>query len=319
MKKAEISNIPEVKISKELFRQPTFTLVVGKKGIGKTFLTKNVIIPRYVKGNPAKGVKGRKVLYFDVNNEATGIKTIPVDWAFDPEHNTNWVQAFSSNNVPVEARRVVPKHSDGTPFTINELNLVLEYLLKYFVGGLLIVEDTARYVSDNPQRDLTGALATIRHANCDVIAQFQYKSKALNPRFFGFANLIRIHKTNDTFKKYKDRIEGAEEILYLAETLEKAVNAELKLNATPEQIRNQDEMPIELFYCYVDMDKTKIRGTFTKEQFDKAAKKYIMNNKKDALDELLGELNEKTGKPIHTFEQAFKIKMEQLFLEYWGN
>ena len=56
-------------------REPIFYVAVGKKGIGKTYFTKQ-LIKAYVKGVPANNLKPRKVLVMDVNNEFTEIKTI---------------------------------------------------------------------------------------------------------------------------------------------------------------------------------------------------------------------------------------------------
>lgn len=311
--------IPEdknVQDSKPIFRQPTFTIAPGSKGIGKTYTTKK-IAEFYVTGNKQTGTLPRKVLFFDPNNEFQGIKTIPVDHAFD-KSQPNWILAFSSKKFKVEARRVVPTKRDGSNMSVNELNIVLAYILENYFGGLLVVEDPAKYISDTVAMDLTGGLATIRHRNCDVICHFQWKSKALHPKLWGNINLLRLHKTTDSFKKYKSRIEGQEEILYLAEHLVKLMNAKKRLNATKEQLIHEKEIPIETFYCYVDMDSTKIRGAFTRADFEEAILKYIGQNKKDAMDDILNEIDVK-GNKVYTFEEAFAVKKQELMRLYYGN
>lgn len=310
--------IPEVKnvvIPKN--RQPTFTIAVGKKGIGKTFVTKKKV-KEYVKGNALTGTKPRKVIYFDVNNESKDIKTIPVDSVFDPKE-INWIAVFSSPRSKVEIRRVVPIKKDGTPMTNKELNDVLAYLILHFRGGLLVVEDPARYISDSIDTDLAGGLATIRHANADVIAHYQWKSKALNPKLFGNVNYFRLHKTNDDFIDYIDRVKGVKQIFFLAETLERYMNKNLRDNATKAQLANEKQIPIETFYCVIDMDSTKIRGAFSVNDFKKAIELYISANSKKELNPLLNEINVNTGKPKYTFQEAYNIKFVQLFNEYFGN
>lgn len=305
----------------EIYRQPTFTIVVGSKGGGKTYNTLK-IAKKYVLGNPEKHIKPRKVLYFDINNEFQGIKTIPVDYVFDksePRKSPNWILAFSDKRFKVEERRVVPIKKDGTNMTIDEINSVLEYVLKNFIGGLLIVEDPAQYISDSVDRDLTGGLATIRHRNCDVICHFQWKSKALNPKLWGNINFLRLHKTTDSFKKYKARIAGQEEILYIAEHLEKYMNEKLRLNATEEQLLKEKEIPIETFFCYIDFGSTKIRGSFNENDFEQAILRYVGANRKECLDELLGQFDPDSGKSKYTFQEAYLIRKQELMKLYYGN
>ncbi len=324
--------IPEAKYTTlTKIRQAIFTMVFGKKGIGKTFTTKKKE-KKYLSGDLNKGTTPRKVLFFDIQRERADLKSIPVDYAFGFENENgivvnsktgkpiiNWISIFSSNRSKIEARRILPVKNDGQPMSIEELNIVLAYVLKYFKGGLLVVEDIARYVSDSVTRDLTGSLASIRHANCDCRVIFQWKKKGLNPKLWGNVNRLELHKTTDSFKKYKSDLDGSEEMLFLAEILEKQENKKLKLNATAEQLKKVKEIPIEIFYVDVDMDFDKICGNFSPNDFCDAARKYILQNRKDALIELSSEVDAKSGKPKYTFEQQVKMKTEELFRNYYGN
>ena len=58
-------------------REPKLGVAVGKKGVGKTYTT-NKVIESYVKGNPSKGVKPRRALILDVNDEFEHIKALRV-------------------------------------------------------------------------------------------------------------------------------------------------------------------------------------------------------------------------------------------------
>ena len=300
------------------YRQPLFTIVVGKKGIGKTYTTEK-ILKKYVQGNIKTGTKPRKVIILDINQEFTDYPTIPVEAAFD-ETKPNWILAFSSSKYKrFEIRRVIPIHADGRNMSITEVNIVLSHILENFYGGMLLVEDIAKYVADTPTRDLTGGLATIRHRNCDVICHFQWKSKALNPKLWGNINLIRVHNTTDSFEKYLSRIQGSEEILMLSEYLEVYMNEQRRLNATPDQIANENEVPIATFYCYADMDKGKIKGAFDKDDFKNAVHQYIIMNQRAALNRYLLDVDPETGKKKYTFTQAYELKMEEIMQKYYGN
>jgi len=49
-------------------REPMVLIACGKKGVGKTVATIEMIY-RYISGNPQKGIPPRKALIFDVNDE----------------------------------------------------------------------------------------------------------------------------------------------------------------------------------------------------------------------------------------------------------
>lgn len=322
----KVEKIPTAKVkARPKYRQPTFTIVIAEMGMGKSYNTRK-IGKRYLLGDKSTKTEPRKVIYFDINNEYKDIKTIPVDYAFDillpaeeRKNYPNWILAFSDKRFPVEERRVVPIKEDGYPMTIDEVNIVLEYILKFFFGGLLVVEDPTKYIADTVDRDLSGGLASIRHRNCDVICHFQYKTKALHPKLWGVKTYVRLHRTADYFKKYKQRIAGQETILYLAECLVDYMNDNLRKNATEEDIELQFEIPIEKFFCWIDFKTNKIRGLFTKDDFQEAILAYISENRKDALDKLLLQFNPEDGKPIYTFKQAYEIRKAQLMEQYYGN
>ena len=323
--------IPEAKGEEAKKIYALFEIVVGKQYVGKSY-TSEKKAQGFLKGYPEKGIKGNKVIFFDINGEYKKYKTIPVDYAFGVpnEHGIivdektrkpliNWIAVFSSSQYKnIEARRVVMNKPDGSLFSIDEINKVLEYVLKYFRIGLFILEDPTYYISDTPDRDLTGTLARVRHKGLHVICHYQYKSKALNPRLWNNATIIRIHKTEDNFNDYKDRMKGEREIVYIAEILEKQENKKLFQNATAEQIKHVDEMPIETFYTIIHKRRTKICGAFSPNDFYQACETYILQYKKTALFEIAAEVNDE-GKPKYTFKEQLKIRKEELFSTYYGN
>lgn len=321
-KAVSTQSIPQANINKAAFaklkyRQPKFIIAVGSKGIGKTYTTLQ-LIKKYILGDQIKKLLPRKVIIFDYNREFPQFKTIPVDKAFDP-NAPDWVLLFSSNDYKkYEVRRILPLHKDGTNMSIDEINIVLSYVLESFWGGLFLIEDITKYVADSPNRDISGTLATIRHKNCDVIVHFQWKSKALNPKFWGCVNELRVHKTTDSFSDYADRVKGDPHLLMIAEYLENNMNEQKLQNATQEQLEQAD-IPIQTFHCTVDVEHGKIKGPFTKQDFRKAAHKYIAMNKKKALAEYLEDFDPKSGEKLYTFQQAYEMKMNKIMETYYGN
>ena len=105
-------------------REPLLVIAVGKKGIGKTYATKQ-IINQYVKGNLVKGIPGRKMLIIDVNNEFVEYRRIaPKD-----------ITLFSVH-PKIECRRISCIHPDGTPMGLNEIQdmLALKWVLLRLAG-----------------------------------------------------------------------------------------------------------------------------------------------------------------------------------------
>ena len=113
-------------------------LAVGKKGVGKTVATIQMIY-QYVRGNPSKGVPPRKALIFDVNDEFSN---------FDFFGQRHSIKSLAINDIlkfsvhpKVEVRRIRPFWDDGKKMSISDMNTVLGIILENYRNGLLLVED----------------------------------------------------------------------------------------------------------------------------------------------------------------------------------
>ena len=84
-------------------REPVLMACVGKKGVGKSWQNQ-ILMNEYVAGDPYRGIKGRKVLIMDVNDEY-GVFNVP---PISLEHI-----ALFSVHPQIEIRRVRPFHPDG--------------------------------------------------------------------------------------------------------------------------------------------------------------------------------------------------------------
>jgi hypothetical protein len=123
-------------------REPKLGVAVGRKGCGKTYQTTKMI-KSYILGNPAKGVAPRRALILDVNDEFEEFKALKV----------SDVMRFSAH-PRIEARRIRPFNENGQRMTINEIQDTLFKILNDFRGGLLLIEDVNRYISDYLPNDL---------------------------------------------------------------------------------------------------------------------------------------------------------------------
>lgn len=229
-------------------------VAVGKKGVGKTYRTLQMI-NQYVAGNPARNVKGRRVLIFDVNNEYEYVKSI----------NLKDIPAFT-RHPHIEARRVVPfDPKTGRKMSIDQLGDTLGIILNSFRGGLLLLEDINRYISDTMPGDIIGTICTNRHDDLDIIVHYQSIGR-LPPKMWQNINYIRFHQITDSVEKSKMKVADKFEILSIAETI---VNDACETNPR--------------FYCFVNTEVEKIKGDFTPEMRDRAIEKYIVMNQGTAL------------------------------------
>ena len=105
-------------------REPMLMAACGKKGVGKSY-QHMILMNQYVQGDYYRGVKGRKCLIMDVNDEYG--------------YGTYGVQSISLGDVPlftvhpkIEIRRIRPFHPNGARMTLDEWAQALFYVLNIF-------------------------------------------------------------------------------------------------------------------------------------------------------------------------------------------
>jgi hypothetical protein len=269
-------------------REPKLGVAVGRKGCGKTFTTTKMI-KQYVMGNPAKGVPPRRALILDVNDEFEEIKALKL----------SDVMRFSAH-PHIEARRIRPFHENGVRMTINEIQDTLFKILNDYRGGLLLIEDINRYISDYLPNDLVGAICTNRHSDTDIILHFQSVGR-ISPKIWQNLNWLRFHKNTDSVDKHRGKFEDKYEMLKLVENY---VNQEYHSG-------NQR------YFCYVDIDDEKI-VIKDNQKFKKIIEDYLILNRKKLLIPLtLPNPLIKNSKGL-TLEEALKIKTDLLMKQYIG-
>ena len=176
-------------------REPKLGVAVGKKGVGKTFITTKMI-NSYIRGNPSKGVKPRRALVLDVNDEFVEYKALRL----------KDVKKFSAHPI-IEARRIRPFNDDGVRMTLKEIQDALFTILTDYRGGLLLIEDINRYISDHLPNDLVGAICTNRHTDTDIIMHFQSIGRVTS-KIWQNINWLRFHKNTDSVDIDSEKILG---------------------------------------------------------------------------------------------------------------
>jgi ribosomal protein L30/L7E len=266
--------------------------------VGKSVETIRMI-DEYVAGNPTKGVPPRKALIFDVNDEFSSF------WYFGVQRS---IKAIAIKDImkfsvhpKVEVRRIRPFWDDGKKLTINDMGEVLGIILDNYRNGLLLVEDINKYLSDSMPSDLIGSLATSRHIGLDIVSHFQNIGRAGNPKLLGNLNMIRLHKTNDTVERHKNKFEEKTELLQIAENL---VN------------KKYFEGDIR-YFVYVDVENMKIRGKISKTEAEDGIHQYVTERYSRLINPML-QLRDKKGKKTYNEETALKAANERLMKVYFN-
>ena len=243
------------------YREAQLGIAIGQKGVGKTFYTLKMMQP-ILRGNPRTGAKGRKVLILDVNNEFGDVqKDQDPSFANVRAIELSQVGKWCYNGV-IEARRVTILKVGGGQMTLKETAEALGIILDNFKNGLLLIEDISKFVSDSLPSDLIGAICTQRHKSCDIILHFQSVGKMAHPKLWANCNWLRFHKTEDTVKKHENKFGTDVTHLYLAEKL---------VNMKYDSGDNR-------FVLFVDKDMKKVKGNFTRKEFQSAVEGYLQDN-----------------------------------------
>lgn len=267
-------------------REPKLGVAVGKKGVGKTYITTRMI-NAYVRGKPNKGVKPRRALVLDVNDEFVEYKALRL----------RDVKKFSAH-PKIEARRIRPFNDDGVRMTLKEIQEALFTILNDYRGGLLLIEDINRYISDHLPNDLIGAICTNRHTDTDIIMHFQSIGRVTS-KIWQNINWLRFHKNTDSVDRHVKKFEDKFEYLKIAEIL----------------INNQYYNGNKRFFLFVDIDNEKIQGDFDKKLLDEAINVYIENYYRKIITPLLKQ-KDLNGKTKYTQKTAVKHVKDRIISNY---
>jgi hypothetical protein len=275
-------------------REAKFILAIGKKGVGKTFKTLQEIT-YFMKAT------GRQVLFIDANDEYGNVRSDHKDASF-PD-----IQALALEDVPkwvlskrCEARRILPYDKTGKPYNNNEMQAVMKQVLKTFKNGCLVIEDMTKYVSDSTPADLIGSIIAQRHSSVDIYIHFQSIGKAAHPKLYANCTIIRLHNVEDNVERHAPKFPETT-TLFLAENIMKI---KCKTNVR--------------FCCYVWKEDKKIKGAFTKKEFEEAIVAYIQDNPKIYRKEL-NRVDIFTGKKIHKDSATCAKYLISQYMEYYGN
>jgi hypothetical protein len=270
-------------------REAGMMVCTGIQGVGKTYQNMYVI-KDYVKNKFYNKVPGRKCLIFDTNGEYTKEEFAKNDIPnFNPKRIAlKDIVDWSKANV-AECRRIDAKHVG-----IKEKKEILEYLLKNYRNGMLVIEDVNTYIlSMTHMEEIVGGIVNLRHRAVDVLISYQ-SLRPVEPRVWQNGRWIRMHYQADNVNDIKGKVSNP--------TLMKI--AQLIVN---NRYFNGDKR----FFVYIHNFANKIEGKYTKKEFLDACRQYLNANKK-----YLREYKEMNN---CSQEEAIEGQAKQYLEQYYGN
>jgi hypothetical protein len=265
-------------------REALLGVAVGKKGIGKTYTTLQ-IINSYIKGSI--NIKPRRALIMDVNDEFEEIKAIRL----------NDVALFTYH-PKIECRRVRPFNEDGSKMTLSQVADALWHILSVYKGGLLLIEDINKYIGDYLPNDLVGAICTNRHNDVDIILHFQSIGR-VGTKIWQNVNWLRFHKNTDSVDRHKKKFEDKWEAFKICEIL----------------INKQYFGGNSRFYLTFDCDHEKILGNYSQKMIMEAIDEYIALHHRTKVKPLLNHTNAQ-GKKMYNTQTATAHVRQELYNMY---
>jgi hypothetical protein len=284
--------MPEI----EEVRDNKLVIATGMQGIGKSFLTFTDELLRRAFGNVQHK---RKSLIFETNpgeySEVVVGTTKHRIQTLDHNQIINY-----SNFKGADIRRICPVRPDGSHMNRDELKILAIKVMSEYFGGTFLLEDFNKAFRTLPD-DLIAYLINLRHRMVDTIAHLQSCGK-LSPSLLENSQQIRYHYQLDSVAKSASKLEGEEEIFYLAEALVKTLR--------------QRGVTYEA-YCYIDRVKKKITGKFSKKDFTVSIQSYLLSNPKEVKNITLQ--TDFSGKKMYSYPEAVNLKTIELFKSYYGN
>ena len=170
---------------------------------------------------------------------------------------------------------------------------MLNKILHYYRGGLLVLEDINRYLIDTKTSEIIGTMATNRHRDLDIYIHLQSLAP-VTTRMWQNCQIVRYHRQTDNIARYQNRIPNAE-LYYIAEKLV-----------------NQQYLKNKRFYCYVNNEYNKISGKFSIRDFQKACYGYVLEHPK-----ILSNAQKRFGSGKTSRERALQFVIGDL-MKYHG-
>ncbi len=267
-------------------REAKFMIATGMMGVGKSYVTEEFLRVYYK-------THKRKILIFDPNNEETyhhipavyfDVLDVQKARAIEKKDIGRSIQTKSEQVISSLPQgsvcRVLPFTRHGRQMSIEQKQVTMTFLCEHFRGGLLLLEDVNKYITNFEAEEIQGAFKAIRHQSQDVIMHCQ-SLRPLRPIHLEACQVIRMHYDGVNVSQIKDRLEGIYELLRIAQII--VENEYWKGGKKNER-----------FHLYVHLKQQKIQGATT-EQFMAACEQFLTSNKA-YLNDIASEIAYRNGR-----------------------
>ena len=253
------------------------------------------MIQDYLTPDAKIGKKPRKVLIFDANGEYSNDE-IQKNFRFRTKVLALKDIEDWSKQSRVEVRRVLPVDANGNELGTEKYPEILAVILHYYRGGMLILEDINKYLTETRDAKIIGALTTNRHRDLDIYIHLQSLAP-LTTRMWQNANVVRFHYQMDDIDRYKARIPNYE-LFKIAQLM----------------VNEKYYSGQERFFCYVMNQLNKIKGAFSKKDFIVACRQYL-----EIHPAKVKSISQKYVKGYEGKVKAIKECILDLYKKYYGN
>ena len=222
-------------------REAGMLVTTGIQGVGKTYQNMHVI-KEYVKDKFYNKVKGRRCLIMDTNGEFDKAQFAKNDIDnFNPRViAVKDVEAWCRHGE-IECRRI-----DAKGIKISEKKAILEYLLRVYRNGMLVIEDINTYIINvTHMEEIVGGIVNLRHRAVDVLISYQ-SLRPVEPRIWQNARWIRMHFQADNVDDIKGKVNNPT-MFKLAQII----------------VNNRYHNGDKRFFLYIHNFQNKIEGRFT--------------------------------------------------------
>jgi hypothetical protein len=234
-------------------REAGMMICAGIQGVGKTYQNMHVISD-YVKDKLHNQVPGRKCLIMDTNGEYTAGQFAKNDIPnFSAKTiSLKHVAAWSKANI-AECRRI-----DAREVGMKDKKEILEFLLKTYRNGMLVIEDINTYILNvTHMEEIVGGLVNLRHRAVDVLVSYQ-SLRPVEPRMWQNARWIKMFHQQDNVSDIIGKV-AKPALMKIAQII----------------VDEKYDKGNKRFYVIIHNFTNKIEGDFTQTEFINAARQYL--------------------------------------------
>ena len=306
-------------------RDASLVVRCAKKGHGKTYNTFESLL-EYVAGLASRGIKPRRGLLVDFNNEFSFVPAIALrdirrwcDYGMVELRRISLFKMIEDADIRITKKKKLFDVPYG-PMTTNEKANSLDYVLNNFHTGAILIEDINRYIPDNFSRDVIGNIISQRHKNTDLIIHFQNIGRFGHPKILANANYLCFHYCSDEVERHSDKFLELTKPLSLMEIIIQAHHKKTARLYHEKKIGENEYKALRAYNIWWDNDNNLIKGDFTRNELQDAVIVYLQRHYRTEVQPKYESCDLFTGKRLFkTPAEVSRNLISEYVEEYYGN